>query len=418
MKPIQIAIIGAGASGVFAAHWLLARLGKDIQIDIFEKQLEPLTKVKISGGGRCNVTHQHLPIKVFSSRYPRGQAKLKYNLQYFSSQDMLNWLEKRGVKTKVESDGRIFPITDTSKTIVQTLLDSINSPNCTLHLNTKVEEIHQKEHVFELKIDQNTHYFDYLIIATGGIAVFKDFFNAFDIKKIPFYPSLFSFQIPDPKLRSLMGISLNSVKVRLIGQKLEIQDALLITHWGLSGPALLKLSAFEAERLQQAKYIGKISINWVDTHVEEIKSELFAEKKKPKSIKVKNYKRNQMPQRLLEYLIEKAEIHAESHFHELKDKEINKLAETLTNQVLDFKGKTTYKEEFVSAGGIDLNELTQHYQLMKIPNCYVLGEAVDVDGITGGFNFQHAWSSAYLAAQDIANRIKKTENPMNIQNIV
>lgn len=401
-----MAIIGGGASGVFCA----IRLGNhpDREVHIFEKTRELLQKVKISGGGRCNVTHQYYSPAQFSKNYPRGGQVLKKNLPQFSSQDMYNWLEQEGVKLKTEVDGRVFPVSDNSQTIIDCFIKNLQKCRTLVHLNTEIQRIELYENKFILNTEEGSFSFDTLVIASGGARKPQDmnFYQSLSIASIPIVPSLFTFKIQDKTLTELMGLSVKDVSISIVDSPYKEIGDTLITHWGLSGPAILKLSAWAAFLLNEREYNFKIKINWMgQLNEEQCGKEIDAILSQHHLAKVSNYYPTKFPYRFWLYLLTIAGIEEDRKWGEVSKKQKNKLLQTLTNTQYEVRGKTTFKEEFVTAGGIDIANLNpQTMEHKTIVGLYCIGEATNIDGITGGFNFQNAWTSAAICAKNILEK--------------
>jgi predicted Rossmann fold flavoprotein len=403
----QVAIIGGGAAGVFCAIQL--RELSDCQVTIFEKSTELLKKVRISGGGRCNVTHHFVSQAQFSKNYPRGSKVLKQNFDVFSPVDMTHWLEKRGVRLKTEADGRVFPVSNDSQTIIDCFIKELKKHNVAICFEHELTQIVSEDHKFVLKFNDKTFTVDYLVIATGGAQKTRDLdiFKPLTLKMVDPVPSLFTFKINDKALTELMGLTMQDVSIRIVGTDMKESGSVLITHWGLSGPGILKLSAWGAFLLNQCNYHFQIAINWMgDSSEEGVRNEIEILRQESRQAKVRNRKIEKFPQRFWEYLLVMAEIEADKKWSELSKKNCNKLIQLLFHSVYEIKGKTTFKEEFVTAGGIDLDDLNPRtMESKKIPNLYFIGEVTNIDGITGGFNFQNAWTSATVCAKDISNKI-------------
>lgn len=406
MAKKQIAIIGGGAAGVFCAIQLAERL--DGIVTIYEKSNELLKKVKISGGGRCNVTHRYISQAQFSKNYPRGAKLLKQNFDIFSAKDMYEWLVAKAVKLKTEADGRVFPVTDNSQTIIDCFIKELSKHNVNVLFEYELTRIEKEENRFKLFFNKEIIYTDFLVIATGGAQKSRELeiFKSCRIKTIDPVPSLFTFKINEKELTELMGLSIQDVMVRIVGTDLKEQGPVLITHWGLSGPGILKLSAWGAFVLSKLNYRFQVAINWAgECSEEEIKREIEAIVGKNGQAKVSNRKLEKFPQRFWDYLLWKAEIELDKRWSQLSKKNMNKLVQLLVNSVYEVNGKTTFKEEFVTAGGIDLEDLNKRTMESKqISNLYFIGEVTNIDGITGGFNFQNAWTSAIVCAIDITKK--------------
>ncbi len=405
MNSIHVIVVGGGAAGFFAAI-NCAQLNPDCTVTLLEKSTKLLSKVRISGGGRCNVTHACFDNTLLVQNYPRGEKELRNAFSRFSVADTIKWFEQRGIKLKTEEDGRIFPVTNTSETIVNCLLHEAEKSGIQLKLNVEIAEIIQNtDSTFTIKANGGGSFScDRLILATGGNT--KD--TAYDwIRKLGHtiitpIPSLFTFNIPNNSITQLMGISVPDAKVRIAGTKLEREGPLLITHWGFSGPAILKASAWGARQLNDLKYNFTVLISWMPKYNEEkIRIEFASQREENPSKLIINSCPFELPKRLWEHFISKAAITEATRWADLTKKSANILSNTLVNDDYKVAGKTTFKEEFVTCGGVSLKEIDfTTMQSKLVPNLYFAGEVMDVDGITGGFNFQHAWSSGWIAAKN------------------
>ena len=403
----KLIVIGGGAAGFFCAV-NAARLNKDLEVIIIEKSSKLLSKVKISGGGRCNVTNSCESISSTAACYPRGEKFLKKAFHNFFTKDTISWFEDRGVKLKAEPDGRMFPVTDNSETIINCLLNEASEYNVNVLINRKVTGMHKRNNNFVLDLGDGSEMLcDFLCIAAGGFPK-KDQFNWLintGHNIIDPVPSLFTFNIPKSKLSTLMGISLNAA-IKISKTNLSQTGPLLITHWGISGPAVLKLSALGARILAECNYNFIIYINWLPEFNENtLRNNILELRNQSGSQKIINRNPFSIPSRLWEYFISEAGINNEFRWAELPSKEQNKLIKILTSSEFNVSGKTTFKEEFVTAGGIDLSEINHNTMESKLmDNLYFAGEILDVDGITGGFNFQNAWTTGYIAAESISQK--------------
>ncbi|MDG1278358.1 MAG: NAD(P)/FAD-dependent oxidoreductase [Algoriphagus sp.] len=397
---MKIAIIGGGAAGFFAA---IHASGPGRSVTIFEKTPKILSKVKVSGGGRCNVTHQPMEVSKLIKNYPRGEKFLKKVFPRFNSNDTIAWFEKRGVSLKVESDGRMFPTTDDSQTIIDCLVKEASKLNIQILKSCGISEILPISPGFKLTTSQGEFTFDKLIIATGGFPKSESysFLKILNHSIIEPIPSLFTFNTPQETLKELMGISVPNGIVKIAGTKLSYQGPILVTHWGLSGPAVLKLSAFGAKWLHDQHYQATALINWNgDLGEKDYEEHLKSYSINHPNRKVFSHPLFEMPSRLWGHFCEKAGIESVQTFNNLSKKQLNKLIQNLFCYTLSIQGKTTFKEEFVTAGGIKLDEIDPNTMESKYhPNLYFSGEVLDIDGITGGFNFQAAWSTGYLAGK-------------------
>ncbi|HQZ49065.1 MAG: NAD(P)/FAD-dependent oxidoreductase [Chitinophagaceae bacterium] len=402
----KLIVIGGGAAGFFCAV-NAARMNSELEVLIFEKSNKLLSKVSVSGGGRCNVTHACFDILEMSKKYPRGGNFVKKTFHQFFTTDTISWFEERGVKLKTEKDGRMFPVTDSSQTIINCLLNEAQQYGVKILMKTEVKTIVKEEHSFKLEISNDESLTaDYVCIASGGFpkaSMFEWLTKLGHSVEEP-VPSLFTFNMPQHPITKLMGVSVPNATVRVIGAKLIQLGPLLITHWGLSGPAILKLSAWGARELADKNYDFTILINWLpefneqqlSEHFQKIRFEIAAQK-------ISNKNPFYLPQRLWEFILESSSVKTDIRWADLPAKEQNKLIKNLCAAEFNVKGKTTFKEEFVTAGGIKLNEIDHNTMMSKVvPNIFFAGEILDVDGVTGGFNFQHAWTSGFVAAKAIA----------------
>ena len=400
-KQKKIYIIGGGASGFFAAINSAINF-PDYSVVILEKTNNLLSKVKISGGGRCNVTNNTFENSELIKNYPRGSKELRQVFSEFSVADTIKWFGDRGVKLKTEPDGRIFPESNLSETITDLFLWEAKKRNIEIKLNEEVLSIKKSEKII-LTTNKNKFTADKVICSVGGFHQPRnyEFLKILGHTITEIVPSLFTLNIKKDNIINLMGLSVKNAKIKIANTKFETEGAILITHWGFSGPAVLKLSAFAAYEFAKSKYNLKISIGWVnDLNMEEIAQQLksFASEK----LLIANSPKFEIPKRLWEYLLVKSGINLNKRWGEASKKEINNLAKNLSDDVYTVLGKTTFKEEFVTAGGVSLKEINFKTMESKIfPGLYFCGEVLNIDGITGGFNFQNAWSTAWVAAKNV-----------------
>lgn len=400
----QIIVIGGGAAGFFAAI-NCAENYPAFKVLLLEKSSKVLTKVRVSGGGRCNVTNACFDNNLLVKNYPRGEKELRNVFSRFSTVDTIQWFEKRGVKLKSEEDGRIFPASDTSETIVNCLLESAEKAGVKLKFNADIEEIVKNEtNSFTVKLKGGgTFSGDKIIIATGGNSndAAYNWLKKLGHTVIKPLPSLFTFNIPGNSITNLMGVSVPFAKVKIAGTKLETEGPLLITHWGLSGPAILKASAWGARQLSELGYNFTVVVNWLPKYTEEKLRIEFADTRTEHGAKrMINYCPVDLPKRLWEYFLNKTDIADTTRWGDLQKKNANILIHMILADEYNVSGKTTFKEEFVTCGGISLKEINLSTMQSKIiPNIYFAGEVIDADGITGGFNFQNAWSTGWIAAR-------------------
>jgi predicted Rossmann fold flavoprotein len=404
-KKRRLIVIGGGAAGFFCAV-NAARMNPDLQVVILEKTNKLLSKVRVSGGGRCNVTHALFDIIEMSKRYPRGQNFVKKSFHQFFTTDTIKWFEERGVELKTEKDGRMFPVTDSSQTIIDCLMNEANLYGVDIRMMSEVRGLQSEAGKFQIELSDLRHLTsDFVCIACGGYpksSMFQWLQNTGHTISEPM-PSLFTFNLPKHPITQLMGISVEEARVKIEGSKLVEEGPVLITHWGLSGPAILRLSAWGARELAAKNYQFRVHISWLPGHNEQTLKELFVNFRiSNSSKKVSNHNFGFLPNRLWQLLLEQSGISAEIRFADLSSKAENLLIKHLADYVVDVQGKTTFKEEFVTAGGINLSEVDANTMMSKkVPNLFFAGEILDVDGITGGFNFQNAWTSGWIAAKNI-----------------
>ena len=406
MNQKKIIIVGGGAAGFFAAI-NCAQRNKNYSVTILEKSSKLLSKVRVSGGGRCNVTHACFENQVLAKNYPRGEKELQNVFSRFSTTNTVKWFEERNVPLKTEDDGRMFPTTNTSETIVRCLVQEAEKAGVTIKLNVGVDDIIKNaNNTFTLKANGGGSFeCDALIIATGGNA--KE--SGYEwLKKLGHtinkpVPSLFTFNVPNNSITQLMGISVPQAKIRIAGTKLETTGPLLITHWGFSGPAVLKTSAWGARILNNLDYNYTALISWLPKYTEEkLRIELNIQRADNASKLIINTPLFELPKRLWEHLVTKSNISETTRWADLSKKQLNVLTTILIADEYKVQGKTTYKDEFVTCGGIALKEIDLTTMQSKIiPHLFFAGEVIDVDGITGGFNFQNAWSTSWIAAQNV-----------------
>lgn len=398
----RIAVIGGGAAGFMAA---IEASSSHTEVHLFEKSNKLLAKVRISGGGRCNVLHHCPYVSELIKAYPRGGRSLKKPFSQFAYPEARAWFESRGLALKVESDGRVFPVSDSSESVIQVLENAAQAAGLQIHLRKELEQVQVGDaYLLQFRGGENWD-FDKVIFAFGGQPKLKgwDSLSSFKLKIIEPKPSLFTFTIPDPELHDLKGLSVPNAEVQIPGTKARQNGPLLITHWGLSGPAVLRLSAWEARSLAAKDYKFPILLNWTGLPEQEIRNTLEAEFGQHPQRALGNSKCFELPNRLWRYLLQRAQVKLDKPSGELGKKDFNRLVEQLFRSSFSVEGKSTFKEEFVTAGGISLQELhLDRYELKAYPGLFAIGEMVDVDAITGGYNFQHAWTSGYLAGRAAA----------------
>ncbi len=397
----DVLIVGGGAAGFFTAI-NLAEKNPDYTIAILERGKEVLTKVRVSGGGRCNVTHACFVPDDLVKFYPRGEKELRGPFHQFCSEDTVEWFEKHGVELKIEEDGRMFPITDSSQTIIDCFLNAAKKHKIEILSGQSVQAVFRSDETWKVETNQQTFRCNNLVMTTGSNPKIWEMLEKLGHTIVPPVPSLFTFNIKDKRIKDLMGVSaFASVKVQ--GSRLSASGPLLITHWGMSGPGILRLSAWGARELYAKNYQFVLEVNWLnDTSLEEAENQL-------KKLKLEHAKKTvtrkspfEFPNRLWESLVLASEISLETKWADLSKKQLQNLALQLTNGIFQVNGKSTFKEEFVTAGGIDLREINFKTMESKLlPKVYFAGEILNIDAITGGFNFQNAWTTGFLVSESI-----------------
>lgn len=398
----RLVVVGGGASGFYAALNAASAFGPH-DVLILEKSSDVLSKVKVSGGGRCNVTHACFEPKELSQNYPRGEKELIGPFHRYFTADVIEWFEERGVVLKVEDDGRMFPETDTSQTIIDCFLAEMKKYEIDLWTKASVDSITKKEDIFELILKGNqTLTADYVILAIGGHPKMQHYrlVQRLGHRCEDPIPSLFTFNLPKHASNALMGIVQNA-RVSIAEGNWEQSGPVLFTHWGMSGPAILKLSAMAARYLFEHNYEFQYAVEWME------EATAFIDQKRNENA-VQSLERGRpdgYSKRFWHYLLERSELSPQLNWADLSRAQMQRLAAVLGEDKYHAKGKTTFKEEFVSCGGIVLDEIEmKRMESKKVSNLYCCGEVLDIDAFTGGFNFQAAWTTAWLAAQDIRKK--------------
>ncbi len=398
----QIIIIGGGASGFFCAANLDE---KKYKITILEQNSDVLQKVKISGGGRCNVSHACFDPKELVQFYPRGNKELVSVFIKFQPGDTMEWFENRKISLKIENDNRVFPESNSSQTIINTFLNEIQKKNVKVKTKCSVKEIEKQNEKYLVKTSLGDFPADYVVYTTGSSPKSLKMIESLGHKIIDLVPSLFTFNIKDDLLKDLLGTSFEMAETSIPKLKTEESGPLLITHWGLSGPAILKISAWEAINLAKVKYNFEIQVNFISKDIDEAE-ELF------QNFKISNPKKSigsskifDVTNRFWQRILEVSKVDSNKQIANISGKEIQTILENLCKKKFQVTGKSTYKDEFVTAGGVDLKEINFKNMSSKLlPNFYIAGEVLNIDAVTGGFNFQACWSEAWLIAQDLNSK--------------
>lgn len=403
MKQYDVVVIGGGAAGFFAAI-NIGHLYPDLKVAILERGKDVLGKVKISGGGRCNVTHAEFVPQDLTPYYPRGEKELLGPFHTFMTGDTMEWFESRGVALKIEEDGRIFPTSNSSQTIINCFLNEASKYNVDVLTNQSVTSFKKidTQWLVETKTDQFIS--GKLIVATGSNPKIWSFLEQLDHTIIKPVPSLFTFNIKDNRIKDIPGVVAQNVTVKVLGSPLESTGPLLVTHWGFSAPSILKLSAYGALELAKRDYKFDIEVNFVNLELYAVLDTLKQTKLDLSKKTVVNAPQFEMPKRLWKVLVQAANIGKDTKWADLNKKQLEDLSQQLAKAVFSVDGKSTFKEEFVTAGGLDLKEVNfKNYQSKLHDNLYFAGEIINVDAVTGGFNFQNAWTGGYIVAKNINN---------------
>ncbi|MDJ0676036.1 MAG: NAD(P)/FAD-dependent oxidoreductase [Calothrix sp. MO_167.B42] len=402
MQTRKIIVVGGGAAGFFGAI-AAAQVNPYARITLLEASRKPLAKVLISGGGRCNVTHSCFEPALLVQNYPRGGKALRGAFTRFQPKDTIAWFEEHGVKLKTEADGRMFPVTDNSQTIADCLMETAKAEGVDVQIGTPVVEVKPTDSHFAVILKSaEILKCDRLLLATGSNPIGYKIAQELGHLLQPPVPSLFTFNIPEPNLRKLAGVSINSVQLRLFvsgNTSLEQIGPLLITHWGVSGPAVLKLSAWGARILHDSNYQATLLINWLpDFNQEQLRHQLLTVKNESGKRAIALHRGVNLPHRLWQYILERAGIDPNTRWAEVSKSTLNQLIAQLSQGEYLIQGKGVFKDEFVTCGGVNLKQI--NFKTMEsrvIRGVHFAGEILDIDGITGGFNFQSAWTTGYLA---------------------
>lgn len=405
MIKADVIIIGGGAAGFFTAI-NAAEANPNFKIILLERGKEVLTKVKVSGGGRCNVTHAEFIPKELSQNYPRGEKELLGPFHTFMTGDTIEWFEKRGVELKIEEDGRMFPVSNSSQTIIDCFLAETRRLGIEVLLNHSVKEIQKVDDSFLITTSSDKFSADKIVVASGSNPKIWKLLEGLGHTIVPTVPSLFTFNIKDCRIIDLPGLSTNAA-VKVLDEKrktvLENNGPLLITHWGMSGPAILKLSAWGARYLEPLKYQFKIEVNWLETlSEEEVLEDLKSLKSNFGKQTILKYAQFDLPKRLWQSLVKASGISETLTWAEATRENLQNIANQITAGVFEVNGKSTFKEEFVTAGGVDLKEVNfKTFESRICKNLFLAGEVLNIDAITGGFNFQNAWTGGFIVSQNL-----------------
>ena len=398
----DIIVVGGGASGFFAAI-NIAKQAPHLKVAILERGQKGLTKVKVSGGGRCNVTHAEFVPSELVQNYPRGEKELLGPFHQFMTGDTIAWFEERGVALKIEEDGRIFPASNSSQTIVDCFLNEANKYRVDVLYSHSLKSLKHAEGLFQLDTSKGHFLAKKVVIATGSSTKMWDLLEGLGHTVSKAVPSLFTFKISDERIKDIPGVVAENVDVKLLGTNLYSEGPLLITHWGMSAPAILKLSAFGAIEIAKRAYRFKIEVNFIRQSFADCLNLLKNSKQElAKKIVLKSTPFN-LPKRLWHQLVLASHITEDARWADINKLHLETLAKQLTQAQFNVQGKSTFKEEFVTAGGVSLKEINfKTFESKRVPGVYFAGEVLDIDAVTGGFNFQNAWTGAHIVSQNVA----------------
>lgn len=398
-----VIIVGGGAAGFFTAI-SIAEKRKDLKVIILEKSLHTLSKVKVSGGGRCNVTNDRSKPSELVPYYPRGNKKLYNVFKKFGTQDMRDWLAMRKVPTIAEEDRRVFPVSNSSQTIIDCFYREVRRLNIDVNVGEGVKQLKRVEDLWEVLTIKKTYLTSCIVIATGASPSTWEMLGSVGLKLIDPVPSLFTFKIKDERISGLPGVSFEHASVKIVGTKLTEVGPMLITHWGLSGPAVLKLSSLGALELYEKKYQFEILVNYLHGWTEaDLRSQFQSYIEQHPSRLIGKYPLWGLPKRFWEQLLRYCHVEESWRFKQLNKKQKNKLIEELLQGRYNVTGKSSFKEEFVTAGGVDTGEIDfNDFSAKRFPGMYLAGEVLNIDALTGGFNFQACWSAGWLISDGIS----------------
>jgi predicted Rossmann fold flavoprotein len=399
----KVIIIGGGAAGYFTA--INAKENNpELDITILEKGKDVLQKVKISGGGRCNVTHACFEPKELVKFYPRGEKELLGPFHQFMTGDTFEWFENKGVPLKIEEDNRVFPEANKSQAIIDCFQNAVDNLGIKVLTNCGVNSVSKQDDKWIVNTKEQNFEADKLVIAAGSSKKVWELCETLDHNVIEPVPSLFTFNINDRRLVDLLGTSVPNATVTISGTKLEASGPLLITHWGMSGPAILKLSAFGARILADKNYQYNVEVNWLSRPTDKVLNVLLnLKKKEPRKTAILKSPFAEVSKRLWERFVVAAGIKSTQNWADLNNMQLENLANQLTKGVFNANGRTTFKDEFVTAGGVDLKEINfKRFESRKHKNLFIVGEVLNIDAVTGGFNFQNAWTGGFICANALA----------------
>ncbi len=402
MKHYDVIIIGGGAAGFFGAI-NIAQLNPDLKVAILERGKEVLTKVKVSGGGRCNVTHAEFDPRELVKYYPRGEKELLGPFHKFMTGDTIGWFEERGVTLKIEDDGRMFPVTNSSQTIIDCFLNETHKLGVEVLKNQAVKSIEFENDIWNIATQQDLFFAKKLLVTSGSNVKVWGMLQNLGHSIVSPVPSLFTFNINDQRIKSIPGVVAKHATVKVLDSQLESEGPLLVTHVGMSAPSILKLSAFGALELARRNYKFKIAVNFISIDKDSCLETLKASKAQLSRKTIYNSAQFELPKRLWQQLVLASHISKELRWADINREQLEGLVQQLTHAEFTVNGKSTFKEEFVTAGGVELKEIDfKTFRSKLYESLYFAGEVLNIDAVTGGFNFQNAWTGAYIAAQHIS----------------
>lgn len=407
MKYFDVVVVGGGAAGFFTAI-NLAEMSPHISVAIIERGSQGLQKVKVSGGGRCNVTHAEFIPKELTENYPRGQKELLGPFHSFMTGDTIEWFDKRGIELKIEEDGRMFPISDSSQTIVDCFLSEADRLGVDVLYNHSLKGLNKNDETFNLETSKSSIHAKELVMATGSNTKIWEILRGLGHHIVEPVPSLFTFDIKDKRIKNIPGVVAKNTIVKVVGSNLEAEGPLLITHVGMSAPAILKLSAFGALELAERDYNFEIEVNFISSDYESTVDRLMEFKLQFAKKLIVKLPLFDLPKRLWKQLVKASGLAEDLRWADANKQQIEALADQLTQAIFRVHGKSTFKEEFVTAGGVELKEINfKTFESKLIPNLYFAGEVMNIDAVTGGFNFQNAWTSGFLVSSAISESFKE-----------
>ncbi|WP_394371656.1 BaiN/RdsA family NAD(P)/FAD-dependent oxidoreductase [Neotamlana sargassicola] len=403
MNTFNVIIIGGGAAGFFTAI-NVAKQNPDLKVAVLEKAKTGLQKVKISGGGRCNVTHAEFIPQELVTNYPRGEKELLGPFHQFMTGDTMAWFEERGVALKIEDDGRMFPESNSSQTIIDCFLKEAEKYKVEVIYSSGVLNIEKHDNAWVLQTKTEAFYAEKIVVATGSSVKMWDILKTLNHTIINPVPSLFTFNVTDKRIKNIPGVAVQNVTVKVLNTNLESTGPLLVTHVGFSAPSILKLSAFGAVELAEMNYDFDIEINFIQQEFNQCLDVLKQLKQELAKKTVFKFAQFGIPKRLWQKLVLASKIEESKTWADINKTQLENLATQLTKAVFQVKGKSTFKDEFVTAGGVDLKEINfKTFESKLHKNLFFAGEVLNIDAITGGFNFQNAWTSGFIAARSIAD---------------